>query len=112
MAPVNAPNDPTNMAGTSSTKDVEIQIQQLREDIAALARSVAAVGSEKADDYRVRVRRATNDATEASMQMVEAAREHALSMEKDLERKIRTNPLQSVAMAAGVGFLIAMLARR
>jgi ElaB/YqjD/DUF883 family membrane-anchored ribosome-binding protein len=112
MAPVNAPNDPARMAAASSTKDVEIQIQQLREDIAALARSVAAVGSEKAEDYRHRVRRATNDATDASMQMVEAAREHALSMEKDLERKIRTNPLQSVAMAAGVGFLIAMLARR
>ena len=46
------------------------------------------------------------------MQMVEAAREQAISLEKDLERKIRTNPLQAVAMAAGVGFLIAMLARR
>jgi len=111
MAPVNAPNDPARVA-SSQAKDVEVQLQQLRDDLAALARSVAAVGSEKAEDYRHRVRRATNDAADASMQMVEAAREHAMSLERDLERKIRTKPLQAVAMAAGVGFVIAMLARR
>lgn len=114
MAPVNATNDPARAAATSSSSsnDIDAQLQQLRDDIAALARSVAAVGSEKAEDYRHRVRRAKNDAADASMQMVEAAREQAISLEKDLERKIRTNPLQAVAMAAGVGFLIAMLARR
>lgn len=111
MAPVNASNDP-NHAAASPTKDVEVQLQQLREDLAALAKSVAAVGSEKAEDYRHRVRRATNDAADASMQMVEAAREQAMSLERDLERKIRTNPIQAVAMAAGVGFVLAMLARR
>lgn len=111
MAPVNASTDPARVAA-SPTKDVEVQLQQLREDLAALAKSVAAVGSEKAEDYRHRVRRATNDAADASMQMVEAAREQAMSLERDLERKIRTNPIQAVAMAAGVGFVIAMLARR
>ena len=111
MASVNAPNDPAR-AASSQTKDVEAQLQQLRDDLAALARSVAAVGSEKAEDYRHRVRRATNDAADASMQMVEAAREHAVSLERDLERKIRTKPLQAVAMAAGVGFVLALLARR
>ncbi|HEV7415799.1 MAG TPA: DUF883 domain-containing protein [Tianweitania sediminis] len=112
MAQVNASNDPARATAASSSKDIEVQLQQLREDLAALARSVAAVGSEKADDYRRRARRATNDATDASLQMVEAAREQAMSLERDLERKIRTSPIQSVAMAAGVGFLIAMLARR
>ncbi|MCB5203686.1 DUF883 domain-containing protein [Neorhizobium sp. T786] len=96
----------------AATSDIELQIQQLRDDIATLARSVATVGSEKADDYRTRVRKATNDAADASLQMVEAAREQAISLEKDLERKIRTNPLQAVAIAAGVGFVIALLARR
>ncbi len=33
-------------------------------------------------------------------------------MEKDLERQIRTKPLQSVAIAAGIGFLFALLSRR
>jgi len=44
--------------------------------------------------------------------MVEAAREQAMSYERDLERQIRTNPIQSVAIAAGVGFLFALMTRR
>ena len=110
MAPVNTPKEP--MGSSASRSDIEAQLQQLRDDIANLARTVAAVGSDKAGDYRNRVRKATNDATDVSMQMVEAARDQALSLEKDLEGKIRTNPLQAVAMAAGVGFLIALLVRR
>ncbi len=110
MAPVNVTNEP--LGSSASRNDVESQLQQLRDDIANLARTVAGVGSEKADDYRSRVRKAGNDAADASMQMVEAARDHAISLERDLEGKIRTNPLQAVAMAAGVGFLIALLVRR
>jgi ElaB/YqjD/DUF883 family membrane-anchored ribosome-binding protein len=97
---------------SATTKDVEAQIQQLRDDIAALARSVAAVGNDKASEYKGKARRVANDAADASMQMVEAARDQALSMEKDLERQIRTNPIQAVAIAAGVGFLFALLTRR
>ena len=114
------------MAATSSTQaefnrtrngatpqgDIETQLQQLREDIANLAKTVAAVGTEKASEVKGKARRAANDAADASLQMVEAAREQALSYERDLERQIRTNPIQSVAIAAGVGFLFALLTRR
>jgi ElaB/YqjD/DUF883 family membrane-anchored ribosome-binding protein len=112
MAAANTSNKPVRSTPASSSNDIDAQIQQLRDDIAALARSVASVGAEKADDYRSRARKAKNDATDASLQIMEAARDQAISLEKDLERKIRTNPLQAVAMAAGVGFLIAVLARR
>ena len=97
---------------SSASKDVEAQIQQLRDDIAALTRSVAAVGTEKASEYKGKARRVASDAADASMQMVEAARDQALSMERDLERQIRANPIQAVAIAAGVGFLFALLTRR
>lgn len=113
MASVNAPNEVArNVKGGSSSKDIEAQLQQLRDDIATLARSVASAGNDKASEYRGKVRRATSDAADASLQMVEAAREQALSLEKDLERQIRTNPIQAVAIAAGVGFLLALMARR
>lgn len=46
------------------------------------------------------------------MQMVEAAREQAISFERDLEAKIRKAPIQSIAIAAGVGFVFALLSRR
>ena len=98
--------------GSAASKDVEAQVSQLREDIAGLARSVAALGNEKAGEVRVKARRAANEAADASMQMVEAAQKQALSLERDLERQIRTSPLQSVAIAAGVGFLLALMTRR
>src|SRR5690606_13716535 len=100
MATANASKE-AGTAPNKSSNDIESQIQQLREDIAALASTMAAVGSEKADDYRRKVKRAKSDAADASLQMVEQARDQVLSLEKDLERKIRTNPLQAIAMAAG-----------
>jgi ElaB/YqjD/DUF883 family membrane-anchored ribosome-binding protein len=96
----------------ASSKDIEIQLQQLREDISALAKTVAAVGNEKASEVKGKAKRAAADATDASYQMVEAAKGQALSLERDLERQIRANPIQSVAIAAGVGFIFALLSRR
>lgn len=96
----------------ASTKDIEAQLQQLREDIANLAKTVAAVGNDKAIEIKGKARRAANDAADASLQAVEAARAQAETMEQDLERQIRTNPIQSVAIAAGIGFLAALILRR
>jgi ElaB/YqjD/DUF883 family membrane-anchored ribosome-binding protein len=105
-------NSPNEFPRTGSQADIELQLQQLREDIAALARTVAAAGSNKAEDLKTKARRASNDAMDASAQMMDAAKAQAMSMERDLERQIRTKPLQSVAIAAGVGFLFALLSRR
>jgi ElaB/YqjD/DUF883 family membrane-anchored ribosome-binding protein len=101
-----------NATSSASTKDIEVQLQQLREDISSLAKTVAAVGNEKATEVKGKAKRAAADATDASYQMVEAAKGQALSLERDLERQIRANPIQSVAIAAGVGFLFALLSRR
>lgn len=106
---MNSPNDFTR---TGSEGDIEKQLQQLREDLAALARSVAAAGSNKADDLKHKAKRASNDAMDASAQALDSARAQFQSIERDVERQIRTKPLQSVAIAAGIGFLFALLSRR
>ncbi len=100
------------LSGQTTSKDVEAQISQLREDIAALARTVAALGNDKASEVRGKARRAATDAADASKQMVEAAQKQALSWERDMEQQIRSKPLQSVAVAAGVGFIFALMTRR
>jgi ElaB/YqjD/DUF883 family membrane-anchored ribosome-binding protein len=102
----------TGSASSASAKDIEVQLQQLREDISSLAKTVAAVGNDKASEVKGKARRAANDAADASYQMVEAAKDQAISLEQDLERQIRANPIQSVAIAAGVGFVLALLSRR
>ncbi len=96
----------------ASTKDIELQLEQLREDIAALAKTVAAVGNEKAYEVKNKAKRAAAEAADASYQIAEAAKNQALTWERDLEGQIRANPIQSVAIAAGVGFVFALLSRR
>lgn len=96
----------------ASTKDIELQLEQLREDISALAKTVAAVGNEKASEVKSKAKRAAAEATDASYQIAEAAKNQALTWERDLEGQIRANPIQSVAIAAGVGFVFALLSRR
>ena len=59
-------NDLPRTGQTSASHDVEAQIKQLREDIAALTRSVAALGNEKAGEVRGTARRAAADAADAS----------------------------------------------
>ncbi len=98
--------------GAANSNDIEAQIAQLREDIASLAKTVAAVGNAKAEEVKGKARRAANEAADASISVVEAAREQAVSFERDLEKQIRTNPIQSVAIAAGIGFVFALLTRR
>lgn len=105
-------NSLSDLPRSGSQADIELQLQQLREDISALAKAVTAAGTNKADDLKSKARRASNDAMDASAHMIDAARAQAASVEKDLERQIRTKPLQSIAIAAGIGFLFAFLSRR
>lgn len=103
---------PHSIDGTATPKDIEVQLEQLRADISSLAKTVAAVGNDKAAEYKGKAKRAANEAADASLQMVDDAKAKALSLEQDLEQHIRTNPIQSVAIAAGVGFVFALLTRR
>ena len=106
------PNTSTGSSASATSKDIDSQLQQLRSDIASLAKTVAAVGNDKATEVKGRARRAASDAADASYQMVEAAKDQAVTWERDLERQIRMKPIQSVAIAAGVGFVFALLSRR
>lgn len=112
MPAANTQAEMKRAVGAASTSDIEAQLQQLREDIASLAKTVAAVGNDKANEVKGKARRAASDAADASLQAVEAARAQAASLERDLERQIKSNPIQAVAVAAGVGFLFALLTRR
>lgn len=112
MATAKTIEDLVNNNKEADVGDIEAQLEQIREDIALLAKLVTEVGANKAEDYKQRAKRATSEAAEASFSMLDSARDEVRSMERDLENKIRDKPLQSVAIAAGVGFITAFLARR
>jgi ElaB/YqjD/DUF883 family membrane-anchored ribosome-binding protein len=90
-----------NTSGNATSGDVQADLEALRRDIAALTQTVASFGSSK-----------IRQAGETSQEYMDSARERIMNAEEDLEAYVRSRPLQSLAMAAGVGYVLALLSRR
>jgi ElaB/YqjD/DUF883 family membrane-anchored ribosome-binding protein len=106
----------TNKSQTSSAKkgsqDLEAEIAQLREEMARLAEQIARTS----DSSYAAARRAANEGLEQMKIQGEAAMEdlkaNARDMEQQLTETVREKPITSLAIAACVGFLFAVLMRR
>jgi ElaB/YqjD/DUF883 family membrane-anchored ribosome-binding protein len=92
--------------------ELEADIRQLRADIDQLTKQLAKTGEH---GYGT-ARRAAADGVEQLRVQGEAAFDSLRSNAKDVEAQviesIREKPVTSLAIAAGVGFLFALLARR
>lgn len=65
-----------------------------------------------AEEYGEKAQEAVNEAIDHGREAVDQAKSLANDGLADLEKRIRQNPLQSAAIAAGIGFLLALIARR
>lgn len=92
--------------------DLEADIRQLREDIAALARQITATG----EHSYVTARRAAADGIDTLRVQGEAAidtlRAGARDVEAEVVRTVREKPVTALAIAAGIGYLVALFTRR
>jgi ElaB/YqjD/DUF883 family membrane-anchored ribosome-binding protein len=104
--------DEAEIATSASASDVQADLENLRRDIAALTQTVASFSTGKLKEASNRASQLGAEAADASAQYVESARNTVRSAEQDLEAHIRNKPLQAIAIAAGVGFLAALLTRR
>lgn len=104
--------DEADNATSASAGDVQAELENLRRDIAALTQAVASFGTGKFKEASNRASQLGAEAADASVQYVESARSTLVSAEQDLEAQIRNKPLQAIAIAAGVGFVAALLTRR
>jgi len=100
-------------AGTERTAaDLEADIRQLRSDIEKLTRQLATTGQH---GYGT-ARRAAAEGVENLRVQGEAAMDSLRANARDLEEQVLANvrekPVTSLAIAAGVGFLFALLSRR
>lgn len=96
----------------ASAGDIEAQLEQLSHDVAELTRIVASFGNGKVQEATNRAARISNEVAEASAEAIQSARSSLVSAEEDLEAHIRNKPLQAICIAAGVGFLAALMTRR
>lgn len=82
------------------------------EDAEALLKATSAEGGEKIEDLRTRVEQSVRQAREriahAETETLEQARKAAAAAESHVHEK----PWQSVAIAAGVGFVLGLLTNR
>lgn len=102
----------TKTGPKSDTEELKAEIAKLRKELADLANHVSKVGDMSARTAR---KAATNKAEEFRAQgeaAFEDLRESALDYEKQFTNAVREKPITSLAIAAGVGFFFALLARR
>ncbi|MBO6903015.1 MAG: DUF883 domain-containing protein [Rhizobiaceae bacterium] len=108
------------MAATAATKsgtkndtdELKAEVAKLRKELSDIAKHVSDVGDMSARTAR---KAATTKAEELRKQgeaAFDELRESALGYEKQLTASVREKPVTSLAIAAGVGFLLALLARR
>lgn len=98
--------------GESTQRNLEADIAQLKADIERLAEQLRVTGRHS---YGA-ARRMAAEGKERAWTEGEAAIESLRSTAGDLERQVvdtvREKPVTALAIAAGVGFLIALLSRR
>jgi ElaB/YqjD/DUF883 family membrane-anchored ribosome-binding protein len=98
--------------GAREAADLEADIKQLKAEIESLAKQMAATGGH---GYGTAKRAAAFGAEQLRAQgeaKLEELRANARDIEEQVVAHVREKPITSLAIAAGVGFLFALIARR
>lgn len=102
-----AAGDPKDTA-----QDLAADLALLREDVARLAAQLQALGEQSVRTAK----RAASEKVEQIRAQGEAAmsdlRDNAEELEEQLVARVREKPITSLAMAAGLGYLLALIMRR
>lgn len=101
MAMTSAKTTNKDVDPQTGTPDLNADIRLLREDIAKLA-----------DDLRKTGNRSVSRAQQAARESAEGLRDSAEEWQKDVAETVRMRPFTALALALGVGWLLAMITRR
>jgi len=92
--------------------DIAAEIAQIKNDIASLGKSLSAFGKDRIGSLPDIASQSTAETLESARQALKEIRDEMTSIEHDMERKVTEHPMQSLLIAAGLGFLAAYLVRR
>ena len=92
--------------------DISGQVEQLREDLANLAATVKALGSDVKHDVKARASQLADDAIAAGNNAARSVKHEARALNNSVTDYVQENPIQAVGIAAAAGFLLAIITRR
>lgn len=101
-----------NGSNVPNSEDLEKQFEQLRSDIAGLSDTIQQMGAGRVHDAQRKAADTGHDLNDAYEGALETVRGEFKHLEKDVTDRVRSNPLQALGIAAGIGFLAALLSRR
>lgn len=99
--------------GTKATpEDMEAEIARLRADVTRLAEQLARTGEHSVSAAKRAASEGAEQLRAKGEAAVEALRSNADDIEKQVTDAVREKPLTALAIAAGVGYFLALLSRR
>ena len=107
-------NAATAKAGNEmrSVSDLEADIKLLRADIEKLTEQLQRTGEHGIGAARRAAAQGAEQLRAKGEETVESLRQNARDFEAQITENVREKPISSLAIAAGVGFLFALIARR
>ncbi len=101
----------SNGNGQDPAKELEAEIAALRQDISAIAATLGNIAKTRTDEAKAEVRRARSKAMAKSEEAIDAVQENFGHAEDEIKTMIREKPLQSVLVAAGIGYILSKIFR-
>jgi ElaB/YqjD/DUF883 family membrane-anchored ribosome-binding protein len=96
--------------------EIESRFESARAEFNRIAAQLSELGSAKAREYTDMASSAAADlkdeVTAVSGDAIDQFLDQLSSLEKDVTSKVRAKPMQALAIAGGIGFLLALLSRR
>lgn len=96
----------------TSTEDLVLQIDALKSDIASLTSRIANLGTTGAKVSKSEARSVTAKAAANGEALLKDLSAREQELEDQARETISEHPIKSIAIAAGIGFAAALLARR
>lgn len=91
--------------------DLEDQIEQLQDDVRAIAKSLTRLGEDKVKEAQRYAKGEYKNLLHQGQSVASEVTDEFEAVEKQIKDTIRARPLTAMASAIGIGFLLAVLTR-
>lgn len=100
------------MAGHMTTEALRTDLANVMRDAEALMKASAGHGGEKVDEARTRILESLESAKRRLLEIERSAVRQGEEAVEATEKYVKSNPWQSVGIAAGVGLILGVLLAR